>query len=946
MSRSGDADWARLRIAFDELVDCDDDRRATMLDEIGVSDPALRAELDRLLDADASADDRLERIDRVLGDGGRRGADPLGMVGRTLDHFRIDAPLATGGMGVVYRAFDTSLGRAVALKFPLPHQRPDARVTERFRREARAAAALDHPAICSVYEAGETDDGQLFLAMALYEGETLKARLERDGSLPVPEAVDIATQIARGLAAAHRAGVVHRDLKPANIMMLPDGGVKILDFGLARTTDAELTTSRGTLGTIAYMAPELIRGDVGAGGDARADLWALGVLLYEMLAGERPFAHRHEVALMHAILTNQPVRPSMLRTGVESDLDSLVLALLAKDPRARPGSAERVLELLAESAAVPARVTVGPASRQHIRAGAAVAAVVLTLFGFGAWLTRQETAADPAPRVVAVMPFQHEDEDPDAVAVGAALADAIANRLSRLGRVAVPQVLTIVTYPAAGGDVAVIAGELGADGVVKGRIAGSAGSLDIAVEVYDARRKRSRERSFTVARAELHAMLPRLVREVTSGLRLDVTRDERAQLLALPTVSAEAWELFLRGRAVQLQNSIPNANITAESIRQAQSLYAMARELDPDFALARARLALTHLQMAQRHDSTYNRREQVRLEAEAALRLDERLVEAHMALAAYYRMTNDDERSAAQLQRAIAAAPNRSDLRISHAARLRDLGHWDEAVAELETAALLDPRNPNALMQAAPTYARMRRYHDAIRAWDRLIAINPDDVTPKLMRGYSYQRLGIIDSLAATLERIPPDHDEDGMITWSRYVVLRAQRRHAEALVMLDGARHDISRDGLIYRPVTLLRAQTLQEMGETARARPYYATARNLLEDSVAVRPRDPSIRIALGLAYAGLGRKDDAMREARTAMELAPLAASNPTGTAFMGGAIEVYLKAGEHDEALRLIELLLAMRAGREISVPLLRMEPMFDPLRGDPRFEQLLVRFSRS
>src|SRR5262249_2215777 len=212
--------------------------------------------------------------------------DYLGLAGRTISHFRVLEPLGAGGMGVVYRAEDTRLGRVVALKFLLPQPTADGVAKARFLREARSAAALDHPNLCTLHEAGETEDGRLFLAMALYPGETLKARLERDRPLPVQTVLDIARQVAHGLRCAHSAGIVHRDLKPGNVMLLPDGTVKILDFGLARARDHSLSTTSVRLGTVPYMSPEQIRG---ANLDGRADLWALGVVLYEMLTGRKPF---------------------------------------------------------------------------------------------------------------------------------------------------------------------------------------------------------------------------------------------------------------------------------------------------------------------------------------------------------------------------------------------------------------------------------------------------------------------------------------------------------------------------------------------------------------------------------------------------------------------------------------------------------------------------------
>jgi tetratricopeptide (TPR) repeat protein len=207
-------------------------------------------------------------------------------------------------------------------------------------------------------------------------------------------------------------------------------------------------------------------------------------------------------------------------------------------------------------------------------------------------------------------------------------------------------------------------------------------------------------------------------------------------------------------------------------------------------------------------------------------------------------------------------------------------------------------------------------------------------------------RQGNVDSLEAVLARIPADWDDGGMATFSRFVVLRLQRRPDDALALLDGARHAISRDGLVYRPVTLMRAHLLEDLHDGAGARSNFERARQTLENSVAAHPRDGPIRVALGLAYAGLGRRVEAVREARTAMELAPLSADNPTATAVMGVAAEVFARAGEMDAALELLELLLAIPAGREISVPLLRIDPAFDPLRTDPRFDRLMERFSKS
>ena len=340
--------WEAIQGAFDELVLLDEASRASRLARLGDSDPALRAAVESLLAADAEVSARLAPL--------KTGPDLLDLTGRDIFQFRVLEPLGAGGMGVVYRGQDTRLGRPVALKFLLPHYSLDASAKTRFLREARAAAALDHPHLCTIYDVRESEDGRLFLAMALYEGRTLKARLSTEGPLPVAEALAITSQIARGLGCVHAAGIVHRDLKPGNVMLLPNGTVKILDFGLAKALDDSSTATDTRFGTVAYMAPGQIRGEPV---DRRADLWALGVVLYEMLTGQKPFRGEHEVAIAHAIVNEEPVAPGILRDGLPAAVEEVVLGLLQKDLGTRYGSAD---ELLADLAAI------GPLDESTVRA--------------------------------------------------------------------------------------------------------------------------------------------------------------------------------------------------------------------------------------------------------------------------------------------------------------------------------------------------------------------------------------------------------------------------------------------------------------------------------------------------------------------------------------------------------------------------------------------------
>jgi serine/threonine-protein kinase len=336
--------WEEIQVSFDQLVDLDVPHRNARLAKLASSDPELHRALESLLEADAAASAQLAPIDAAFLLPGDRQPDPLGLTGRTISHFQLHEPLGSGGMGVVYRADDTRLKRVVALKFLLPHFNLDVAAKARFLREAHAAAALDHPNLCTIHEVGTSDEGWLFLAMTLYQGETLRARLSRDGPIAVRESLEIARQIAEGLQAAHSAGIVHRDLKPGNVMLLPDGTVRVLDFGLAKARDQSLSEAGVRFGTVSYMAPEQVRGE---NVDGRADLWALGVVLYEMLTGQKPFGGDEEVAIAHAILHDEPELLSTHRDRFPVALEQLVLRLVQKDPARRYDDARELLRELA-----------------------------------------------------------------------------------------------------------------------------------------------------------------------------------------------------------------------------------------------------------------------------------------------------------------------------------------------------------------------------------------------------------------------------------------------------------------------------------------------------------------------------------------------------------------------------------------------------------------------
>jgi tetratricopeptide (TPR) repeat protein/class 3 adenylate cyclase len=345
--------WARLESLLHQALAHEPSERAQFLDAACGADADARREVEALLEAH----DRPGRLDALADDvmlplrmSGARARDPRRDAAATTppapSRFRILDRLGGGGMGVVYRARDERLEREVALKFLPPHLNADEAAKKRFMVEARAAASLEHPNICTVHEIGETEDGQLYIVMACYEGETLDRRIAR-GPLPLDEALRVAADVARGLARAHDRGIIHRDVKPANIMLTADGVVKILDFGIAKLADAGVTTTGGVLGTIAYMSPEQAYGDLV---DRRTDIWALGVVLYEMLTGVRPFRESGDQALLFAILSQEPQPLSDVRTDAPPELEALLRRALAKRSADRFSSAH---DLLAALTALP-----------------------------------------------------------------------------------------------------------------------------------------------------------------------------------------------------------------------------------------------------------------------------------------------------------------------------------------------------------------------------------------------------------------------------------------------------------------------------------------------------------------------------------------------------------------------------------------------------------------
>ncbi len=408
----------RIKALFEQALDLPAPERAKFLEDACAGDAELRQELESLLTHAEGAPDYLDRLAADVLPGDRLSiapadsADPL--IGQRIAHYNVLQRLGAGGMGVVYKAMDTRLDRVVALKFLTHPLNIEAEARQRFVREAKTASSLDHPNIGTVYEINETDDGRLYIAMAFYDGETLKETIAR-GPLSIEDARNYACQMAEGLSKAHAANIIHRDIKPANVIVTSGGVIKIVDFGLAKMSGVDPLTRTGTtMGTAAYMSPEQIRGEEA---DHRSDLWSLGVILYEMIAGTKPFQQNYESALVYSIVHAEPDDLSLLRKDVPESMVSLVNTLLQKDPALRLSRASDILSALRSDTAETRHLVTPPRVARNPVILTVTGVVLAVFFALFWWVERNGTpkedgATTPALDMakIAIMPFDVREE--------------------------------------------------------------------------------------------------------------------------------------------------------------------------------------------------------------------------------------------------------------------------------------------------------------------------------------------------------------------------------------------------------------------------------------------------------------------------------------------------------------------------------------------------------
>ena len=883
------------------------------------------------------------------------------MIGKTISHYRIFEEIGRGGMGVVYRAEDTKLKRTVALKFLSPQTLGTDEEKARFIHEAQAAAALSHPNICTIFEI-EEHEGQSFIAMEHVDGGSLRDRIE-SGPMKLDEAIDIAMQVAAGLQEAHEKGIVHRDIKPANLMITPKGQIKIMDFGLAKAQgQTMLTKADTTLGTFAYMSPEQAEGeDI----DYRADIWSLGVVLYEMVTGRRPFRGDYEQAVIYSILNEKPEPVTAVRTGVPSDLERIIIKCCEKDAAERHQTvADLIADLrhlqrtIAQKSSAPQRAeTVSwepdreigkqPVSRKRYSWIGWVLAVIVLAFVISQIVPRFFPSRDHSKRdeafasrkMIVVLPFENLGPPEDAYFADG-ITEEITSRLAVVSGLGVISRTSAVQYERTGKTLKQIGRDLGVDYVLEGTIRwnkGAAGGSRIRVtpqliKVSDDTHLWAA--TYDRVLEDIFAVQSDIAEKIIDQLGITMLDSERRAVGNKPTENLLAYEAYLQGL-----NHKTRAGSKEEEWRQAVEHFERAVALDPTFALAYAYLAVAHGELYfWAYDRTEERLNMCKEAAERALELQPDLPEGHVALSGYYYMgLMDYDRALEELFVAAKDLPNDAYVLEQTAYIWRRKGLFEEAISYLEKAMLLDPEQFWYPMQLGISYGFLRQYEKAEFYLDKSLAMEPDQVSAYIIK-YStiLHWTGDLKASRAALEAIP--QRDNLVIQMLFYWQHMYERDYQGALDRFDGVSADIIKIATKVIPIGLLRGYAYERLGDSTRAVASYEAALTEMENEVLERPEEGGAHGMLGMVYAALGRRDDAVREGKRAMELH--AHDLILGTDREWELTRSYILLGEYETALDHIEHLLSIPS--DISVTYLEITPTVDPLRDHPRFKKIISR----
>ena len=783
-------------------------------------------------------------------------------------HYRVDEKIGAGGMGEVFLAEDTKLKRQVALKFLPVHLCADDDAKARFIREARAAAGLNHPNIIHVYEVGEFN-GRPYFAMEYVTGHSLH-RFAHDDPQPVERIIELAIQLCEALAEAHGKSVVHRDIKAANIIVDEKGRPRLLDFGLASIADdSNLTKTGSTIGTVAYMSPEQVQGKKI---DQRSDLFSLGVVLYELLAGRTPFRQETQAATLQSIIQDEPQPLARYRSDVPDTLQQIVSKLLAKNPQFRYQTAEGVLpDLRSLSAGYSAGIStpVKPPRRSRMPASGAVIGILAVLavaaFFFQPW--KAKSTGHDVP-MIAVLPFENlGSADDEYFADG--MTEEITSRLATIEGLGVISRTSAVAAKTPGKTVNEIGKELGVDYVLEGTVRWSKTGGQAKVRITPQLIRVSDDRHLWADNYERELMevfdvQADIALQIVDQLGVTLLDHERQDLASQPTHNAQAYEYYLRGVA-----SLKRFEYRQEMARNTIASFDSAIALDPSFALAYAFKSVAHSRYYFNEFENFPAHgELARQAAGKALELSPGLSYAHLAMGQYFNFVRREyDRALDEFSKAQSELHNNSDLLQAIALVQMRQGRFREAQENYRRAAEFDPLSAGKHASLAWCLLMTKDYDEAERSIDRAIMLdpkNPDHYADKVKLYAS--RTGDKAQMRAVLqeayEHVDPsdlfspglwDFDLRGEVLDSLIVGYIERYRDSESPLAL-------------YGNITMAYLTA----GNTERAATYADSARQILIPMLETTPDNADLHAALGMSLACLGDYDDAVKEGRKAREL----------------------------------------------------------------------------
>ena len=872
--------------------------------------------------------------------------------------------LGRGAMGVTYRATDTSLQRKVALKIiktDIAERSADAR--ERFVREARAAAALRHEHIATVYQFGmRLETGQYFYAMELIEGETLDERVRRAGPLDARSTIGIAQQVTSALAAAEKHGLVHRDLKPANLMLinaddaevmksdqarskrskiraLRKSGIpviKIIDFGLAKAfhtaTDPKSLTHDRFVGTPAFASPEQFEHSAL---DVRSDIYSLGETLWFALTGKPPFAG-HTLSEIHRAQKSDVLPTEQLKAAhVPYRLKSLLESMLAFEPASRPGTRELAARLQRSS----------PEARSVRRARAALALATAIVFGmstlFLAYRSRVENAAlNAAPeKSIAVLPFENLSSDPNNVYFADGVQDEILTRLASLADLKVISRTSVMQYKSGvARDLRKIGQQLGVARVVEGTVQRAGNRVRVNAQLIDVSTNRGLwGQSYDRNVADVFAIQSEIATSIARQLQASLSPREKTSIEQAPTNDITAFELYARAKNLLVRNV--NANLL-----EAADLLNQAVTRDPSFFNAYCLLASVHDQLYfYGHDHTPARLALAEAAIETAFRIHPDAGEAHLARAEnLYRGYLDYGAALAELEVAAKSLPNSASVFELKGYIERRQGKQEEALHSFERASDLDPLNSHLLQQIALSYRLLHRFADEKSVLDRALAIDPNNLDNKLERATvdfywkadPHPLHQMVDSIRAT----NPGATQDVAEYWLFYALAERDAAAARNAVLAAGDNPALTDETMNFSR-SFMEGVIARMTNDEAGARAAFTAARAEQQKTLLAPESYGPALCVLGLIDAGLGRKEEALRHGRRAVELLPVEKDALYGTGMLEYFAMIAAWVGDKDLACE--QLAIAVRPPTPLNYGKLKLLPFWDPLRGDPRFEKIVA-----